>query len=738
MSSRQASLLALLKERFGHDRFRPLQEEIIANVLGGGDSLVLMPTGGGKSLCYQLPALAFPGVTLVVSPLIALMKDQVDALNAKGVAADFINSALSSREIEGVQARTRQGNVKLLYAAPERIAMPGFVRFLQSLNLSLIAIDEAHCISEWGHEFRPDYRNLRQLREEFPAIPVIALTATATERVRQDIIDQLRLRQGRVFASSFNRDNLVYSAIPKRESWEQLTALLRQCDGQSAIVYCFSRQETEDLSARLNAGGFQALPYHAGLEPHVRRRAQEAFLSGDTPIIVATIAFGMGIDKPDIRLVAHYSMPKSIEGYYQETGRAGRDGAPSKCVLFYSYSDKRRQDYFIDQIEDATEQQNARRRLARMMEYARLPVCRRRALLAYFGEQWPHDNCGACDVCLDSREEYDATEIAQKILSAVARTGGRFGARYIFQVLTGSKEEALLERGHDSLSVYGIARGVRREEILEIVGHLVARGLLARTNDKYETLSLAPEGWEFLKERQPLTLPRPALAPYRRESRSRRATSDNAAYDQGLFDKLRALRRRLADAEGVPPFVVFSDAALRQMAAAVPRSPEEFLQVPGVGPTKLERYGAQFVEAICGHAGKSAPPAAPEPSQPAEERRDGIAPGVHTRQALGGTYYETETLLRQRLPIAEIARRRERSEGTIIGQLERLADAGEPLELAHLLPGGDALREIEQAFALCGSAFVRPVWEYFEGRIDYGVLRLARVHLRQQGKLPEG
>ena len=501
--------LAILKARFGYDSFRALQEEIIGNVLGRRDSLALMPTGGGKSLCYQLPALIFDGITLVISPLIALMKDQVDALNANGIAARFINSSLSASEIEHVQAQVRRGQVKILYVAPERLALPAFRRFLHSLNLSLIAVDEAHCISEWGHEFRPDYRNLRQLRQDFPAVPVIALTATATERVREDIIGQLDLQQGQVFLSSFNRANLSYSVQPKASSWGQLMSLLQQRRSQSTIIYCFSRQETEDLARDLNARGLSARPYHAGLDPEVRRRTQEDFIRDRVPIIVATIAFGMGIDKPDIRLVVHYSLPRSLEGYYQETGRAGRDGLPSECVLFYSYADKARQDYFINQMEDAVEQRNARQKLAMMVEFAQAPSCRRRLILEYFGEQWPEENCGGCDVCLESRDEFDATEIAQKILSAVVRTGERFGANHIIQVLSGSREKRILELGHDRLSVYGIAKDVGRPELREIIGQLQARRLLVRSGGDYPTLAVTDGGRQLLQGRQSVTLPLP-------------------------------------------------------------------------------------------------------------------------------------------------------------------------------------------------------------------------------------
>ena len=379
------NLYAVLKSEFGYDSFRELQEEIIGNVLAGRDSLVLMPTGGGKSLCYQLPAMVFRGVTLVVSPLIALMKDQADALNSKGIAAGYINSSLSAFEIERVRTQLLAGQLRLLYVAPERLAVPAFRSLLSGLDLSLIAIDEAHCISEWGHEFRPEYRNLRQLRNDFPAVPVIALTATATERVRRDIVDQLRLQDGQIFLSSFNRPNLTYSVQGKGKTWAELTRLLDDRRGQSAIVYCFSRQETDELARFLNDRGLSARPYHAGLDADTRRRNQEDFSRDRVSVIVATIAFGMGIDKSDIRLVAHYGLPRSIESYYQETGRAGRDGLPSDCVLFFSYADKAKQEHFINQMEDALERRNAREKLSKMVDLAQLPTCRRRFMMEYFG-----------------------------------------------------------------------------------------------------------------------------------------------------------------------------------------------------------------------------------------------------------------------------------------------------------------------------------------------------------------
>lgn len=613
-------MLDLLKKYFGYDAFRPLQAEIVASVLEGRDTLVLMPTGGGKSLCYQLPALRFDGLTLVVSPLVALMKDQVDTLRASGVAAAYLNSTLSAAESSAVRARVRRNAVKILYVAPERLALSGFQDFLAQLTVSLVAVDEAHCISMWGHEFRPDYRDLVVLRHLLPGVPFIALTATATPRVRRDIAEQLDLTRPREFVASFDRTNLTYTVQPKRRPVEALTNLLHEHAGESCIVYCFSRKSTEDVAADLRERGFSALPYHAGLSNEVRSATQERFVRDEVPVIVATIAFGMGIDKPDVRLVVHYDLPKSLEGYYQETGRAGRDGLPSRCALLYSYGDKVKQDFFIDQIEDEAEQRNARDKLAQMIEFCGLQTCRRKYLLAYFGEDRPEDDCAGCDVCLTPREEFDATLIAQKILSAVVRTGERFGIGHVSQVLRGARTKRVRELRHHTLSVYGIVDDLSDADIRELAGLLQAKGLLRKNSREYATLGLTPTGRTFLKNRETLTLSRPkraaapaprrtapgsdpALAWHRRSVPT--AGSESRAdidYDRALFEKLRALRRRLAEERNVPPYVIFGDVTLRQMAAYLPRSRESLSRLSGVGAAKLEQLGDIFLAEIVAYA----------------------------------------------------------------------------------------------------------------------------------------
>ena len=593
------SPLALLRGHFGHQSFRPLQEKAIASVLAGKDAVVLMPTGGGKSLCYQLPALSLDTTALVISPLIALMKDQVDALRARGIAARCLNSSLSAQEAASVREEARNGELRLLYVAPERVAAPGFVPFLDRVAVGLVAVDEAHCISQWGHEFRPDYRNLGALRERMPEVPFVALTATATERVRGDIAAELRMKNPDFFVDSFNRPNLTYAVRPKRRSFDQLVGLLREREGQSAIVYCLSRRETESVAGGLRKLGFRALPYHAGLEREERREAHERFQGKEVPVVVATIAFGMGIDMPDLRLVVHYNLPKSVEGYYQETGRAGRDGLPSDCVLFFSRADMSAQQRFAGEIEDPAERRRAHERLARMVDYCELGACRRRYLLRYFSDRSldGQENCQGCDNCLGPTgevEEYDATVLAQKILSGVVRTGERFGIAHVAAVLRGSRAKRILELGHDRLSVHGVARAEREDALRDAADGLIERQLLRRSESEYPTLSLTRAGWDFLRNRDSLTLTRP-------KRKTAAAVPEKAAApkpDTDLFADLKALRLQIARAEGIPAFRVFGDTTLREIAERLPATREELADFHGVGPAKLERYGERFLGAV--------------------------------------------------------------------------------------------------------------------------------------------
>jgi ATP-dependent DNA helicase RecQ len=712
----------ILKENFGFEQFLPLQEEIIRGVLARRDALVLMPTGGGKSLCYQLPALMLPGVTLVVSPLIALMKDQVDALKANGIAGAFINSTLAPREIQRIQGEARQGRLKILYIAPERLAMPEFQVFLEEIRVSLIAVDESHCISEWGHDFRPDYRNLQILKNIFPGAPTLALTATATERVRQDIVHQLALNRPQTFISGFNRPNLSYTVLVKENPYRQLLGILGEHRRQPAIIYCFARKDTERLAGDLKEDGFQALPYHAGLEVEERSRNQEKFIRDEVQIIVATIAFGMGIDKPDVRLIVHYHLPKSIEGYYQETGRAGRDGLKASCVLFYAYADAIRQEYFLKQIEDGQERSNAYQKLERMVAYCELSSCRRDYLLNYFGEDYQEDNCRGCDICLAPPEEFDATIITQKIMSAILRTGQRFGINYVLDVLLGAKNPKIDERGHRQLPVFGIAGDFSKEELRRIAGQLLARRLLEMKGGAYPFLVLTPLGGDWLRQRETIRLPR--LKPRAKKEQPRE--EPETSYDKELFGQLRQLRKKLAEEKGVPPYVVFGDLALMQMAAYLPQGDENFSRISGVGQEKLRQYGPVFMEVIRNYAGKKN---LPEQDIPRRRPSGHQSPWERRVKRKGSTYQETKNLALQKKSLEEMARLRGMTPAIICGHLEKLVNAGEDLDLAYLKPREERFAQIRAAFQRSGGRALTPVKEMLGGDFSYDELHLARLFL---------
>ena len=715
-------MLEQLKAYFGFDRFLPLQEEIITKVLAKRDTLVLMPTGGGKSLCYQLPALRLKGLTLVVSPLIALMKDQVDGLGANGVPAGLLNSTLAAQEANQVQDQARQGKIKILYVAPERLALPGFQRFLQSLDVSLIAIDEAHCISEWGHDFRPDYRNLKSLRRDFPGVPVIALTATATEPVREDIINQLGLDKPEIFISSFNRPNLTYTIQPKTEPLGSLLHLLEKHQGGSAIIYRFSRKATEETALELSERGFSALPYHAGLERDLRRETQEKFIRDQVQIVVATIAFGMGIDKPDVRLVVHYDLPKTVEGYYQETGRSGRDGLPSDCVLFYSYGDRSKQEYFISQIEDDDEREKAHNKLDQVLALCDLQTCRRAYLMEYLGESWPQTNCGGCDICLLPREEFDATEIAQKILSTVIRTGERFGVNYLVDVLRGSANKAVRTRGHHELPVFGISRDVDSDDLKEMVRSLVTNGLLAQNGGDYPTLGVSQRGHKFLKNREKLTLTRPKqAAPVRQVAFP---GDRETAYDTKLFDELAALRLEIATDREVPAYQIFGNKSLQQMAFHMPQNELEFSKISGVGDAKLRDFSERFLEVINEYVEATGQPAAVNrvPVSAPKKRVRGISMSIR----------ETKDLVAQGLSFEEVAEQRGISETTIRSHLERFIQEGGQVDLGHLMPPEDRRTKIAAAFKEMGEARLTPVREFLGDDYTWGELAVVRMDKRQQ------
>src|SRR5437588_3862392 len=586
-----------LKKHFGYDKFRPLQEEIIKDALAGRDVFALMPTGGGKSLCFQLPALLRDGLTIVVSPLISLMKDQVDALQASGVAATFLNSALDRHEAVERLRGLNHGEYRLLYVAPERLMLDGFLERALNWNITQIAIDEAHCISEWGHDFRPEYRELKKLRRHMPGVPIMALTATATERVRKDIVDQLHLDDARCYVASFNRPNLTYRVLAKSSPYEQLLTFIREKPDESGIVYCASRKTADSLATKLNDDGIKAKPYHAGLDAKERTKHQEQFLRDDVRVITATIAFGMGINKPNVSFVLHHELPKNIESDYQETGRAGRDGLPSECVLLFSASDVVKQKRFIEE-KSQREQRIAQEQLREMIHYAETRDCRRATLLKYFGEEFPAP-CNGCDNCLEPRETFDGTVHAQKFLSCVYRIhekhGFGFGLNHVVDVLAGADSEAIKQRGHDKLSTYGIGGDVKRTAWLAIGRELLRLGFVAAAPGKFATLPLTAAGGEALRNRNSITLTKPFDVETRRRPKRRAGEID---CDEALVEKLRVLRRQLADERDVPAYVIFSDVSLREMARRCPTTKKEFGEVPGVGERKLRDFAEVFIEAL--------------------------------------------------------------------------------------------------------------------------------------------
>lgn len=710
------SLEKSLKHHFGYDQFRLGQRQVIESVLKSRDGLVVMPTGGGKSLCYQLPALLKLGLTIVVSPLIALMQDQVDSLRDNGIAATFLNSTLSFQESQAREAAVRAGEIKLLYVAPERLVSPSFVQLLrelsQSIGIAAFAVDEAHCVSEWGHDFRPEYRQLSTLRRTFPQVPILALTATATERVRQDILEQLWLNDPLLHVSSFNRHNLFYEVRPKqRQAYPDLLKQVREFEG-SGIIYCLSRKRVDELAARLQQDGIPTLPYHGGMGDAARAENQRRFIRDDVRLMVATVAFGMGINKPDVRFVIHYDIPRNLESYYQESGRAGRDSEPAHCTLYYSYADVATVEYLIGQKTDEREQRIARQQLRQMIDYCESTVCRRKIQLGYFGELLDQP-CGHCDNCVSPPPIEDWTVEAQKFLSCVARCRERFGAGHIIDVLRGAKKQRLLELKHNQLSTYGIGKDRSVDQWRLLSRSLLHQGLLEETTDGFPVLKLNAGSWQVLKKQITVQVAIPEQLQHQTPEVA--LPAEDAPETMRLMERLRSLRKRLADEQAVPPYVVFAESALRQMAQQRPQGLAAFARISGVGSRKLEQYGQIFTAEIRRFCQENDLPEEDPATQP-------YAP-VPRRQGLSDTHMATLALHQSGLSVADIMAQRQLRYSTVIGHLERLMLNGHRVDLDQLVSPERQLA-IRAAIAALNSRSATAIRNHLGPTYDYPEIRL--------------
>lgn len=713
----------ILKKNFGFDEFRGFQKDIIHSVLSKQDTLVIMPTGSGKSLCYQFPSLMVEGVTLVVSPLIALMKDQVDSLKVNGIKAAFINSSISFDEIVEIERDIYSGKVKILYVAPERLSQDVFIDFLKKINLNLIAVDEAHCISEWGHDFRPAYRNLRKLKSIFSDVPIVALTATATEKVKEDIVNQLALVNSKKFISSFNRDNLNLIVMKKNNSFEKILSLIEEKKGESVIIYCFSRKETEKISNDLNLNGYKAVFYHAGLSSEMRKKNQDDFIKDDVNIIVATIAFGMGIDKSNVRMVIHHTFPKTLEGYYQEIGRAGRDGLKSDCVMFYSIADKRKHDFFIDKIMNVDFKAKAKQKMKEMIDYSDFLGCRRKFILNYFGEDFSLDNCGACDICLSEKETVDVTELAKDVLGCIEFVNNHFGVNYIISILKGKNK--VKERHRDNC-FFGVVKDYSEDELKDVILSFIKKGFIQKSEGDYPIVSLTLKGRELLSNPFKVEF----LKIKRKEVEVVKKIVGDLDYEKELFEKLRIIRKDIASKENVPPFVIFGDVSLGEMAYYFPIDEESFLRIKGVGENKLKVYGKIFMEVI---------------REFAMNREDLNSRNLELIRGRVGSkpikrvssvsleksarISRTKEMLFEKASIDEIAKDLELTNGTILKYVEGLVNEG--VDINYLKKDLDNFEEIKSVILKVGGERLSPIFNELGGNVPYDDIRIVWMLISQ-------
>jgi ATP-dependent DNA helicase RecQ len=703
-----------LKHYFGYDHFRPGQRQIIEDALQNRDLMVVMPTGGGKSLCFQLPALLKPGLTVVVSPLIALMQDQVEALRNNNIAATFLNSSLNSYQVRSREEAIMTGKVKLLYVAPERLVSERFLPLLdvvkEKIGLANFVIDEAHCVSEWGHDFRPEYRQLIFLKKRFAHVPTMALTATATDRVRVDIIQQLGLQQPSIHIASFNRQNLYYEVRPKSSrSYAEILEIVRENEG-SGIIYCLTRKKVDELTFKLQKDKVAALSYHAGLSDDERSKNQTKFIRDDARVMVATIAFGMGINKPDVRFVIHSDLPRNLESYYQESGRAGRDSEPSRCTLFFSFGDVKTIEWSINQKTDPQEQLIAKQQLRQVIDYAEGTDCRRTIQLGYFGERFP-GNCGNCDNCRYPKPVQDWTIEAMKFLSCVARCKERYGMSYIIDVLRGAKTQKIALNKHDQLSTYGIGKDKTVDEWRMLGRSLLHQGLLEQSNDGYSVLKLNALSWEVMRKQRPVSIAVPVV------QRLNVVDVNGKALDvEILMNRLRTLRKQIADEQGFPPYMIFQDSTLRLMAQVKPKTLEEFANLDGVVSYKVTQYGEKFLSVIQAHC-----------------QEQSFPPPKNTDHYPTDTESTTLELHQQGLSIQEIAAKRNVRTTTIIRHLSDLIEKNQPVDLNLLVPF-DRQKKIWQVIDVLGDISLTPIREYLGESYTFDEIRLVRARWRREKK----